>query len=104
MGKSVRRRPRRKGTAKRPAKSIQRVLPLAEVLVNTQHELRELVISSGLQVVTTLLEEDRTALCGPRYQHNPARRASRYGYDEGQLVLGGAQDLDVEAPGAQRRG
>jgi hypothetical protein len=49
------------------------------VLVDTRAELMELAVASDLKVLHTMLEEDRTALCGPRYQHQMARQASRAG-------------------------
>src|SRR2546427_7180807 len=36
-----------------------------------------------------MLEEDRTAICGPRYQHQAARQASRAGTVPSEVVLGG---------------
>jgi hypothetical protein len=39
--------------------------PLVDLLVDTRAELMELAVNSGLQVLTTMLEEDRTAFCGP---------------------------------------
>ena len=50
-----------------------RSLPLVELLVDTKAELFELMVRSGLRVLDAMLEEDRTALCGPRYAHQPAR-------------------------------
>ena len=67
----------------------QRVLPLAEILVRAGEELRELVMSTGLQVFDAMLEEDREALCGPRSAPSRERRAYRHGYDRGRVVLGG---------------
>ena len=49
-----------------PSESL-RHLPLVDLLVDTKTELLELALRSGLKVFTTMLEEDRTALCGPRY-------------------------------------
>ena len=49
----------------------------------------ELAVASGLKVLTTMLEEDRTAICGPRYQHQAARQASRTGTVPSEVVLGG---------------
>ena len=49
----------------------------------------ELAVASGLKVLTTMLEADRTALCGPRYQHQAERVASRAGRVSGEVVLGG---------------
>jgi putative transposase len=40
-------------------------------------------------VFTAMLEEDRTALCGPRYAHDAARAASRAGTVASEVVLGG---------------
>jgi transposase-like protein len=52
-------------------------------------ELMELAVASGLKVLTTMLEEDRTAICGPRYQHQVERKATRAGTVPSEVVLGG---------------
>jgi hypothetical protein len=36
-----------------------------------------------------MLEEDRTTICGPRYQHQADRQASRTGSVQGEVALGG---------------
>ena len=36
-----------------------------------------------------MLEDDRTAICGPRYAHEPERPASRAGTTRSEVVLGG---------------
>lgn len=69
--------------------SRSRHLPLVDLLVDTRTELFELALRSGLQVFTTMLEEDRTAICGPRYAHQPDRPASRAGTAPSEVVLGG---------------
>ena len=46
--------------------SPRRHLPLVDLLVDTKTELLELAVRSGLRVFTAMLEEDRTAICGPR--------------------------------------
>jgi transposase-like protein len=66
-----------------------RHLPLVDLLVDTRTELFELAMRSGLRVFTTMLEEDRTALCGPRYAHQPDQPASRAGTAPSEVVLGG---------------
>ena len=63
--------------------------PLVDILVDAQAELQELVVASGLKVLAAMLEEDRVAVCGPRYAHQPARRASRAGHAPSEVVLGG---------------
>ena len=69
--------------------SSLRHLPLVDLLVDTKTELLELALRSGLKVFTTMLEEDRTAICGPRYVHEPERPASRAGTTRSEVVLGG---------------
>jgi putative transposase len=69
--------------------SSLRHLPLVDLLVDTKTELLELALRSGLKVFTTMLEEDRTAICGPRYVHEPERPASRAGTARSEVVLGG---------------
>ena len=66
-----------------------RHLPLVDLLVDTKTELLELALRSGLKVFTTMLEEDRKAICGPRYAHEPDRSASRAGTVRSEVVLGG---------------
>lgn len=83
MKKSCIRRP-----IPQPAASV-RHLPLVDLLVDTRTELFELAMRSGLRVFTTMLEEDRTAICGPRYQHQPDQPASRAGTAPSEVVLGG---------------
>ena len=41
-----------------------RHLPLVEILIDTEAELQELVVASGLKVLEAMLEEDRAAVCG----------------------------------------
>jgi putative transposase len=66
-----------------------RHLPLVDLLIDTRAELMELAVASGLKVLTAMLEADRTALCGPRYQHQAERAASRAGRVCSEVVLGG---------------
>lgn len=66
-----------------------RHLPLVDLLVDARTELFELAVRSGLKVLATMLEEDRTAICGPRYAHVADRQASRAGTVRSAVVLGG---------------
>ena len=79
-----------------------RPLPLAELLVDTKTELFELMVGSGLRVVDALLEEDRTALCGPRDVRQAARNASRAGTVLSEVVLGGLKVTHGTAARARR--
>ena len=80
-----------------------RSLPLVELLVDTKTELFELMIRSGLRVLDAMLEEDRTALCGPRDAHQVARTASRAGTVPSEVVLGGRK-VTVERPRVRAAG
>jgi putative transposase len=88
MGKSARKKKNRKKQASRETTTVvsQLVLPLAQVL---RGDLRELVHSLGMQAILAMLEEERTELCGPRYVHAKARRASRSGSAKSRLTMGG---------------
>lgn len=79
------------------AESPLRHLPLVDLLIDTRTELLELALRSGLRVFTTMLEEDRTALCGPRYAHEPDRPASRAGTTPSEVVLGGRK-VTIQRP------
>lgn len=61
-------------------------LGLAEVV---RRGLRELIVDAGMARLAEVLEEERTAICGPRYGHDPERAARRSGHVDGELVLGG---------------
>src|SRR5438876_1153126 len=77
--------------------SPQRHLPLVDLLVDTKTELLELALRSGLKVFTAMLEEDRTAICGPRYAHEPDRPASRAGTTRSDVVVGGRK-VTIQRP------
>ena len=91
--------PRRRQSAS-PA---SRHLPLVDILIDAQAELQELVIASGLRVLEAMLEEDRVAVCGPRYTHQPARHAYRAGHAPSQVVLGGHK-VAIRRPRVRRDG
>lgn len=79
----------------------QRVLPLLEVIVALKNGLRDLVVSSGMQVLEALLEDDRERFCGPKRKQQIERESYRYGYDQGQLVMGGRK-VSIAKPRVRR--
>ena len=83
----------KKSRTVRPAAGVEspppRRLPLVELLIDTEAELFELAVRSGLQVLDAMLEDDRTAICGPRYAHQADRTAARAGTVASEVVLGG---------------
>lgn len=64
---------------------LQMVVPLAEVV---RMELREFVISKGMEALALMLEQDRVALCGPAHSRGQGA-ARRAGGAPGRLVMGG---------------
>ena len=83
----------KKSRTVRPAAGVEspppRRLPLVELLIDTEAELFALAVRSGLQVLDAMLEDDRTAICGPRYAHQADRTAARAGTVASEVVLGG---------------
>src|SRR6266581_6026948 len=75
----------------------QRHLPLVDLLVDTRAELMELAVASGLKMFHAMLEDDRTTICGPRYQHQADRTASRAGTVPSEVVLGGRK-VEIRRP------
>ena len=51
-------------------------LPLVELFVDTKAEFFELMVRLSLRVLEAMPDQDRRALYGPRYAHQPARAAS----------------------------
>ncbi len=64
-------------------------LDLLGFLVDTRQGLLATAMNAGLEVLRVMLENDRRRLCGPKGRPNPDREATRYGYDDGSVVLGG---------------
>jgi hypothetical protein len=81
-----------------------RHLPLVDLLVDSKTELYELALRAGLQVFTAMLEEDRTAICGPRYAHLAERTASRAGTAPSESRAGGTESRPSPTARADRRG
>jgi putative transposase len=82
---------------KKEAEPRSLTLALGEVI---GRELREFVVSAGMEALTLLLERERTEACGPRYQHQPDRLARRAGHAPGELVMGGRR-VQVARPRAR---
>jgi putative transposase len=73
-----------------PSRSIENArLDLLGFLVDARQSLWAITMKAGLGVLRVMLEEDRERLCGPKGRPDPGRVATRYGYDDGSVVLGG---------------
>ena len=64
--------------------------------------LHDTVVHAGMGVLAAMLEEDRTRLCGRRYEHDIERRATRGGHTEGELAFGGRR-IRVSRPRVRSR-
>src|SRR5512142_3515598 len=70
---------------------------MAEIAGAVQEGLLALAVSTGLQVMTAMFEEDVTALCGAGGKHNAGRAGYRHGTGAGSVTLGGRR-LAVSRP------
>jgi hypothetical protein len=67
----------------------QVVVSMTEIAESAKEGLLALAVSTGLQVMTAMFEEDVTALCGPESKHNGDRAGYRHGSEAGSVTLGG---------------
>ena len=90
MAKHDRRRTRRQPPTSRSV-SIQVPLPVLGVLRDVRQAFHGLCISTGMQVLQAMMEDDRDAVCGPKGQHQAERTAWRGGSVASHVTLGGRQ-------------
>src|SRR5512135_395055 len=62
---------------------------MAEIAESAKEGLLALAVSTGLQVMTAMFDEDVARLCGPGGKHNPDRAGYRHGTEAGSVTLGG---------------
>ncbi len=79
------------------SRQIQLPLDRQELLELMQDSLESLALELGLLVASSLLEDEVTRLCGPRYQRQPDRTHTRYGRQRGVATLAG-QKVAIERP------
>ncbi len=60
-----------------------------DILGAAKEELLALSVAVGFQVMQRMMEEEVTAIVGPKGKHNRARQAVRHGQENGSVVLGG---------------
>ena len=80
--------------------TVQVSLPMQEVLADVRHAFLGLCIDAGRQVLMTMMEADRVALCGAKGVPDSNRSAVRGGHTRSQVVLGG-QRIRVRRPRAR---
>ena len=84
-----------------PGREIQLPLDRDEFLGLMQDSLESLAVKLGLLVASSLLEDEVTRLCGPRYERQPHRTHTRYGHQRGVATLAG-QKLPIARPRVRR--
>jgi transposase-like protein len=72
-----------------PALPEQVTVALGELAGAAREGLLALACGIGLEVMDLLMEQDVTALAGPKGKHDPDRTAVRHGTEAGSVVLGG---------------
>lgn len=97
MTKIVRFQPR----GEEPARiAVEMPLPLLASLGSAERDFLALCVETGRRVLTAMMESDRTALCGPKWQPDPARSAVRAGTTPSEVTLGGRR-LPIRRPRAR---
>ena len=67
----------------------QVVIEMCEIAGAVEEGLLALAVATGMQVMTTMMNADVTAICGPKGRHNAQRSAVRHGSEDGSVTLGG---------------
>lgn len=80
-----------------PVVMVQLPLPMLAILNDVRQGFHSLCIESGKQVLSAMMEHDRTALCGPKWVPNAERDATRAGHTNSLVVLGGRQ-IEIKRP------
>lgn len=93
--KRVRRKWRKAQTGK--ARQLQLVLDADEVVGMIRDSLTDFATEMGLKVAGLLLKDEVERRCGVRYQRVPEREVTRYGRQQGLVVIGG-QKLPIQRP------
>ena len=62
---------------------------LVELAGQMREGLLALAVGAGLQVMAAIMEEEVTAVCGPKGHQDPERTGTRHGHGPGSVTLGG---------------
>src|SRR5262249_16518306 len=82
-------------------REIQLSLDRDELFGLMQDSLENLALRLGMLVVSSLLEDEVTRLCGPRHERQPHRTHTRYGHQRGTATLAG-QKIAIALPRVRR--
>jgi putative transposase len=65
------------------------MVAMADIAGAAEEGLLALAVVTGFGVLTAMMEQDVTALCGPKGRHDAQRTAVRHGSEAGAVTLGG---------------
>lgn len=82
---------RQKNQARESQRTIQLPIPTLGVLLDARTAFHELCIETGCEVLKSMMEVDREAICGVKGRHDTERRAVRGGSTPSRITLGGRQ-------------
>ena len=77
--------------------SFQMILPMSEILFDVAGAIEQAASEAGLRMIKALIDEEVEQLTGDRYQHQPNRRAIRWGKEDGHVVFAGRK-VAVDKP------
>lgn len=77
--------------------TVEIPLPMLAAMSGIRDDFHGLCIDAGRQVLGAMMEHDRTALCGPKWQPSPEREAVRGGSTQSLVVLGGRK-IEMKRP------
>ena len=95
MGKSFTRGAARRHDDEREVVEVQIPLGLLASLEDVHAGFFSLCVKAGRQVLTAMMEQDREALCGPKWKQDVERRAVRAGKTRSEVTLGGRR-IEIE--------
>ena len=89
-----------KKVAEKESKETVRMAIARGLAAVVRRDLHAFVVDAGMAALQQLLEDERTAVCGPAHARQPGRRAYRNGHAPGELALGGRR-VSVSRPRAR---
>lgn len=81
---------------------IQIPLPILTALEGVENAFFALCVEAGRHVLGAMMEQDREALCGPKWRRDPSRKAGRAGSTPSEVTLGGRR-LGLRRPRVRSR-
>lgn len=80
--------------------TVQLPLPLLSTLAEIEQGLFGLCLEAGRQTLEVMMEQDRTALCGPKWVPDAGREVGRTGSTASEVTLGGRR-IPIRRPRAR---